>query len=173
MFTIKTKNETGSYLINLPTTLNEIPVEYLKNVTAGVKIAPNYSLIALCHREKLSAILLANRQKKSSIQTSVVPIFISCGKTDSDFIKALNMRDRIVVAPSQMAIAHHIAAPKNTLTVDNILNIIIDDKEIYNQSLFNKQPCYFLEFKLVPNCDIVAAYGNENAKVDDPFCCCN
>ena len=47
------------------------------------------------------------------------------------------------------------------ITIDNILYCTEGDNRIYQEALkFNKR-CYFLEFKLVPNCNIHASYKND------------
>ena len=46
--------------------------------------------------------------------------------------------------------------------IDNILNIIDGDLNVYNKLITIKEDCYFIEFKLVPNCNIHGAYIDQH-----------
>ena len=76
MIKFSTSGKNGSFEVSLPTSLSEIPNEYLYDVTKDIVIADDYSLIGICYCEALSSILFANNAKKGKITTGVVPIFI-------------------------------------------------------------------------------------------------
>ena len=161
MIKFSTNGKNGSFEVTLPTNLSEIPNKYLYDVTKDIVIADDYSLIGICYCESLSSILFANNAKKGKITTSVVPIFIKHGNTNNDYIRSINCGDKLVIAPSDIAMGHHVVAPNNKITIDNILYCTEGDNRIYQEALkFNKR-CYFLEFKLVPNCNIHASYKND------------
>lgn len=169
MLKLKTNGKNGSYILNLPTSLNEITSDYLIDVTSSINVAPNYSLIGICYREAFSSVLFANNTKKKNLTTAVVPIFVKCGKCDNDFINNILIGDKLIISSSQIALGQHVNAPYNTLTINHIINCTLGDTNIYKESLKYNDPCYFLEFKLVPNVDIVGVH-----KTDDPeFHTCN
>lgn len=161
MIKFSTSGKNGSFEVTLPTNLSEIPNKYLYDITKDIVIADDYSLIGICYCEALSSILFANNAKKGKITTGVVPIFIKHGNTNNDFVRSINCGDKLVIAPSDIAMGHHVVAPNNKITIDNILYCTEGDNRIYQEALkFNKR-CYFLEFKLVPNCNIHASYKND------------
>ena len=167
-FEINGKN--GTFELNLPTSLNEITPEYLKDVTSTIQVADNYSLIGICYREAFSTVIFPNNTKKKNLTTAVVPLFVKCGKSDNDFINNINTGDKLIIAPSQIALGHHVNAPRNLITINNILNCINGDTKIYQETLKTSEQCYFLEFKLVPNVDINGVYKTDtNTHFINPF----
>ena len=121
-FEVNSKN--GNILMNLPTKLSEITSEYLSSVTSDVVIADNYSLIGILYKESLASVILANNRKQKNITTAIVPIFVKAGATDTEYIKNIACGDKIVIAPSDIAMGHHVTCPKNRITINNIKNEI-------------------------------------------------
>lgn len=158
MLTLDVNSKQGFFNLNLPTSINDIPVEYIKEVTSHIKVDANYSLIGIIFKEKLSTLVLASRKNKKTSDIAIVPIFVKAGKTDSELINSLNTKDKLIIAPSDIMLGHHVSTPRNPLTIDNILNIIDGDLNVYNKLITIKEDCYFIEFKLVPNCNIHGAY---------------
>ena len=170
MLKFKTNGKAGAFELNLPTSLSEITSDYLKDVTSDIQVADNYSLIGICYREAFSTIIFANTTKKKNLTTAIVPLFIKSGKASTDFINNIEVGDKLIIAPSQIALGHHIAAPRNLITINNILNCVEGDTRIYQEALKEAKQCYFLEFKLVPNVDIVGVYKDDNATHEaNPF----
>ena len=170
MLKFKTNGKAGAFELNLPTSLSEITSDYLKDVTSDIRVADNYSLIGICYREAFSTIIFANNTKKKNLTTAIVPLFIKSGKTNIDFINNIEVGDKLIIAPSQIALGHHVVATRNLITINNILNCIEGDNKIYQEALKESQQCYFLEFKLVPNVDIVGVYKDNNINHDvNPF----
>lgn len=65
---------------------------------------------------------------------------------------------------------YHVSAPNNLITINTILDLLDGDIKIYNQLMASQEMCYFIEFKLVPNCNIHGAYGKTDvAGFDNPF----
>lgn len=170
MLEIQTNGNLGKFNIKLPTKLSEITEDYLNRVTEGIEVAPNYSLIGICYREKLSTVILSVRQRKKQIDTPVVPIFIKAGENTSDFISNINTGNRIIISGSNIALGNHVSTPNNNITINKVLEFIDGDSEIYKEAMKHNDYCYFLEFKLVPNCNIIGCYKNLNvASFEDPF----
>ena len=159
MLKFEVNGNHGVILMNLPTKLSEITPEYLNEVTSNVVVADNYSLIGIIYRESLASVMLANNRKQKNITTAIVPIFIKAGVTDTEYIKNMSCGDKIIIAPSDIAMGHHVNCPMNRITVNNIVNLCEGDKEIYRKAASFKDKCYFIEFKLVPNCNIHGSYS--------------
>ena len=158
MLTLKTNNVRGIYELNLPTSLNEIDESYIIEVTSHIKVDANYTLVGLIYREKLSTLVLAATRNKKKSDIAVIPIFVKAGESDSKFINSLNIKDKLIISPSDIMMGYHISAPNNLLTINNILDLIEGDP-IANQKFISiNEQCYFIEFKLIPNCNIHGAY---------------
>uniref|UniRef100_A0AAU8MIY3 Uncharacterized protein n=1 Tax=Geladintestivirus 5 TaxID=3233137 RepID=A0AAU8MIY3_9CAUD len=169
MLKFEVNGKYGTVLMNLPTKLSEITPEYLNEVTSNVVVADNYSLIGILYRESLASVILANNRKQKNITTAIVPIFIKSGVTNTEYIKQMSCGDKIIIAPSDIAIGHHVTCPKNKITINNILDYCDGDKEAYQRAIGISQACYYLEFKIVPNCNIHGNYIEENSSYQNPF----
>lgn len=167
MLKFTTNGKNGTNILTLPTKLEEITSDYLKNVTKEVGIANNYSLIGVCYKEKLSNIIMTSRQRKPNANIAVVPIFIKAGITDSKFVNDINIGDKLIVSPSQISLGHHVAAPKNNLTISTFLFYCEGDNDVYQKALTYSEYVYFLEFKIIPNCDIIGTYFNNTEITED------
>lgn len=159
MVKFETNGNLGKVVMNIPTTIEEITPEYLKNVTADVKVADNYSLIAIIYRETLANVILAGRKKNNTITTGVVPVMVKQGAHDAGFFDNLNTGDKVIIAASDIAMGHHVTVPNNRLTINNILAYIEGDKSAYQNAMKCTGVCCFIEFKLVPNCNIHGFYS--------------
>ena len=159
MKTFKVNGKAGSYFIQLPQSLEEIGTKYLDDCTKFINPAPNYAVVAIVYKDLLSLVLTAAK-KKTPVNTAVIPVFIKAGNNDSEFIKSINLGDRVVVSGSDLTIGHHISSPHNKITPSNIMAICDGDKDIYRESMAMKEPVCFVEFKLVPISAI-------HAKLDD------
>lgn len=169
MLKFEVNGKHGSIIMNLPTKLSEITPEYLNEVTSNVVVADNYSLIGILYRESLASVMLANNRKQKNITTAIVPVFVKAGTTDTEYIKNMSCGDKIIIAPSDIAIGHHVSCPKNVITINNILEYCNGDKEAYKNAICVSQPCYYLEFKIVPNCNIHGNYKEESDSYKNPF----
>ena len=165
MLTLKTNNVRGVHELNLPTSLNEIDESYIAEVTSHVKVDANYTLIGLVYREKLSTLVLAATRNKKKSDIAVIPIFVKAGESDSKFINSLNIKDKLIISPSDIMMGYHISAPNNLLTINTILDLIEGDPVVNQKLMSINEQCYFIEFKLVPNCNIHGAY--EKPKVTE------
>lgn len=148
------------FKFHFPTSLEEISVDYLKAVTENVKVADHHSLIGIVYHEKLFDIIVSRKRNQKGLTAGVVPIFIKAGKTDSEFINSAECRDKLVIPSSSLSIAHHVAAPKNVLSLDYFIRAIDSDNSLakrYDNNYGNEQ-CFFVEFKIIPNNEIKGVY---------------
>lgn len=170
MLTFDVNSKRGVFKFNLPTSLNEITESYIEEVTEYVKVDANYTLIGIVFKEKLSTLILASRRNKKNSDIPVIPIFVKAGETDSKFINNLKTRDKLIISASDIMMGYHISAPNNLLTINTILDLVEGDTEFYNKAMSNQEECYFIEFKLIPNCNIHGSYGETNvAEFVNPF----
>lgn len=163
-------NRGVKYQFHFPTSLNEITPEYLNEVTKNVHIADDYSLVGIVYHEKLFDLIIARKQAKKSFSAAIVPIFIRAGKTDSEFIKSAKCKDKIITQSVNLNLSYHVAAPQNTLSIDYFMRAIDGDNSLagrYNNN-YGQEQCFFVEFKLIPNNEIVGFY-TEATKVDSPY----
>lgn len=168
-FILETKTKRVTF--NFPTSLDEITPEYLSQVTANVKVADNYSLVGIVYQEVLSSVILARKQSKKNITSGVVPIFIKAGNTDIDFIKSAKCKNKIIISSTQLSLGYHVTAAKNVLGLDYFIRVLDQDTTIakrYNNN-YGMEKCCFVEFKLVPNCDIVGIYDSTKVDVDNKY----
>lgn len=160
MIQFEVNGANGHKILTYPTNLKELTPDYLKQLAEEIIPAPNYSLIALCYRERLHNIIFTANQKNdnANLQTAVIPIFVKTNnKLEDKFIA--NSGDKVVIAGSQLALGHHVMAAKNTLTLNTLLYYIKGDAAAYHNALNVKDYVYFIEFKLIPNNDIVGVYN--------------
>lgn len=166
------KTEMSEVKFNFPTKLEELSSEYLLGVTEGITVAPNYSLIGLVYHEKLSTLFMTCRSKKKNTSIGIIPIFVKSGKSDESIVSTAKVGQKLLISNSQIQLAHHCAAPSNRLTLDYFAKIVDAniDKDLYQTLLVNNdsQEVLFVEFKIIPNCDIVALY-DKPTKIDDPY----
>lgn len=157
-FTVKVGNKDFNY--SFPTSIEEITSEYLQNVTSNVVINDNYSLIAQVYSESLSTIIYTRKQNKKDARIKVTPLFVRAGKTDCEVINKMHCKDIIIAAASQLNLGHHVKSPTNVLSLDRFIDALDKDVTVaqrYNHA-FGKEPVHFVEFKLIPNCEIVGYY---------------
>ena len=166
------KTEMSEVKFNFPTKLEELTSEYLLGVTEGITVAPNYSLIGIVYHEKISTLFMTCRSKKKNASIGIIPIFIKSGKSDESIVSTAKVGQKLLISNSQIQLAHHCAAPSNRLTLDYFAKIVDAniDKDLYQTLLVNNdsQEVLFVEFKIIPNCDIVALY-DKPTKIDDPY----
>ena len=168
MKTFKVNGKAGSYVINLPQSLEEIGAEYLSDCTNFINPASNYAVVAVVYKDLLSLVLTAAK-KKTPVNTAVIPVFIKAGDNDSEFIKSIKLGDRVVVSASDLSIGHHINSPYNKITPSTISIICDGDKDIYRESMAMKEPVCFVEFKLVPISAIHAKLDDTVKEYVNPF----
>lgn len=168
MKTFEVNGNIGSYLINLPQSLEEISTEYLTHCTDFINPAPNYAVVAVVYKDSLS-LVLTSFKKKTPTNMAVIPVFIKAGTTDSEFINSLKLGDRVVIAGSDLSIGHHINSPYNKITPSTICSVCEGDKDIYKKAMSMQEPVCFVEFKLVPISAIHAKLDTTTNEYLNPF----
>lgn len=161
MKTFDVVKEDCKVVYSFPTTIDEIDADYLKEITNYVCVSAHHCLIAIVYREKVSTIVMTYKQKKKSINTSVVPIFIKAGETDSEFIKNLEIKDKLIIPTSMLQLANHVNVAKNELSMDRFVSEIDKDIEAGKRGISANFPACFVDFKIVGVSDIVGAYKKE------------
>ena len=166
-FTVKLKD--GQVDFKFPTSIKELDAEYLLNLVDNVDIADHYSIIALCYEERLANLIIAARNNKNRT-IKVTPIFVKAGKTDATIINAANVKDYVITANTQVGISCKLPVPNNLLNIDYFANIVNNsiDKDLYTKELANEDQskCIFVEFKLIPNVDIISIIKPKEYKED-------
>lgn len=168
-FTVKTEGK--DMIFHFPTSMDEITSGYLEKVTEHIQVADNYSLVAIVYHETIGSVIIARKQSKKGLTGAVVPMFVKAGYTDNEFINSASCKDKLIIASTQLNLAHHVACPINTLSLDYFIRAIDKDNELFKRynNAFGKEPVYFVDFKLVPNCDIVGYYEQGITKMDNPY----
>lgn len=169
MLTLNVNGKNGSFTLNLPTKLEEITKEYITSVTSHIEPDANYTVVGLVFREKLSTLALAARKNKKNSDIAVIPVFVKSGDTTSNLINSLDVCDKLIISPSDIMMGYHLSAPDNLLTINTILDVLDGDIETYNKLIGIQEQCYFIEFKLVPNCNIHGAYISTKDNYKNPF----
>ena len=169
-FIVKTKMSEVKF--NFPTNLKELSSEYLKQVTDSITVAPNYSLIGVVYHERLANIILTCNNKKKSASIGVIPIFIKSGDGDKSIADNAKVGQKLLISNTQLQLAHHCAAPANKLTIDYFANVLDAAlyKDLYQTAVqdADQSEVLFVEFKVIPNCDIIALY-DDPSKVENPY----
>lgn len=178
MITIISNVDDAKITLNLPTDFNEITPEYLKDVTENIEIADNHVLVGIVFREKLLNII--TNAKKQTITTGVIPVFAKAGKLSN---QSLDMKptDRLIVSPTDISRGYHIASSRNKINLDYVTKLITEDTSVRSKVMsgtidvhfgnnFKEHPyCYFIEFKLIPLCDIKGVYHDVDTNWKNPF----
>lgn len=156
---------------DFPTSIKELSEDYLSKISDGITIADNYTLVGLCYLEKLSKIIFNSRSKNNrDVKIKVTAVFIKAGKTDIDFINNAKMKQPIVIMPTQLSLGMHVNLPHHKLTIDYFNTVVREaiDRELYEKEVQNpdQRDCIFIEFKLVPNCDIMGLLNTDTPDTD-------
>lgn len=149
------------YEFEYPTSIEELDTDWLKEVTSNITPADHYSVIALVYKESLNAVVTTYKQKKKGLTSSVIPVFVKCGNTDSAFIKSINTKDMLIIQPNMLQLASHLTVPANTLSIDTLTNFLDGDRDAFTRTLGHRNKVCFVEFKLIANNDIIAAGINK------------
>lgn len=144
----------GSFL-SLPTTIDEVSIEYLTGVTSDVRIEPNYALVALCVSDKLST-LCSNKNK--NIDVKAISIFVR----SNDPNKAIDVLpgEKLICAPTDIMMGHEVTAPRNVLSPSKVAKLVNSTKELSAKIFTYTEHIWLVTFKLVPLSAIHGSYMN-------------
>lgn len=160
--------KNAEYKINIPTSRKDITDSYLEEVTQMLEIAPNYSLVALITIEEFVNVVNPTGKKQNAF-TAGLPVFVRAGKSDDEFINNISCGQTIIISDSDLSMGHHINSPYNKISKSYLSSLLSQDKNVVQNSWSNNEKCYFLSFKLVPNCNIHGAISEEELNVVDPY----
>lgn len=166
MLKVTAEGKLGAYELNLPTKISEITTDDLLYYAKDVNVADNYVLIGLLCREKLSSAIIAMKQNKAA-NTPAVPLFIKAGRSTNDFVNSMITKDKLIVAPSDIALGNHVTSTYNELTFNNIMSKFDGDGMAFQRiSQYCKENniddhVYFVEFKLIPAVNIKGFYRED------------
>lgn len=156
---------------NFPTSLNEITKEYLDKVTENVKVADNYVLVGVVYHETLGSIIITRKQSKKSFTSGVVPVFVKAGKIDNEFFNNIESKDKLILSSQQISMGQHVVCPSNVLSLDCFIKHLDKDTTVAQRyaNNYGKEECYFVEFKLIPACEIVGYYKSNKIELDNTY----
>lgn len=171
---IRIKSDLKNYAIEVPTSITEIDEKYFKWLLQDVQLAKNYAIIAICYKDRLFSIL-SDFKNGTTGTKEVVPI-IAKANTDAETPAIVN--SIAVVDSSSLERGTHLSLYNNSISFAHICNYCIGDAElskaIMSGSFFNggkttgaheakmaAPDVYFVEFKIVPICDIKASYPKD------------
>lgn len=163
-FDVVTELETYKY--NLPTSIEDIDKDYLLKLTNHIKVADHYSLIGLVYHEKLSSLIITYKQKRKDATAGVVPIFIKTPNADSKMFEEAEVRDKCIIASSDLALGHHVYVPNNVLSLNKFLANLEGDTNAYSRCMNDNFVAYFVEFKIIPNSAIHGIYKKEDEETN-------
>ena len=164
MIKFKTNGKLGKFIITLPTNIKDLSADYLKSITEDISVAPNYALICIAYKDKLSNFIITAKRAKPT-QIATVPIYVK-GECEDKSI-ALNAGDKIIISGSDISLGYHVTTPSNDLNLNKFINYIDGDNNAYQRAITEQGDnyVYFIEFKIVPYCNIVGEY-KEDIKVN-------
>lgn len=147
-------------VLKLPTSVDEIDSDYVKELAKGIKIAENYTLVGVVSFFKLNELILSvKRANERSQTTPVVPIFIKAGDCNNYFVSNIQFKDKLVISDTNLKIADTAKFAKNKYSFIHVCNLINKDVTIGKKAVEHAGATICcLDFKVVPNCNIVANY---------------
>lgn len=161
---LKIKSDLKLYGINIPTDISEITEEYFNKLLNDVKLPDNYVMIALCYNDRLFTCVNAIKEGLKGT-ANVVPLLAH----KADNIKNLNIGDILIVDASAVSRGVHFSHPKNCISYAGVGKYCSDDNDLYNAILKGKfndnkttlPSCWFVEFKIIPVCDVKGSYSKD------------
>lgn len=141
----------------MPTSMSEIDMNVIADYVKHVNVSKNYALIAVVFKERPISIVSLSRQNKNASVSGVAVMIKS--NTDDEFIKDIKLGETIVISPSDIAMGHHINSPANALTPGFLLELLRTNVDLNKKLMAVKVPTYFVDFKIVPVCNIHGSVG--------------
>ena len=141
----------------MPTSMSEIDMNVIADYVKHVNVSKNYALIAVVFKERPITIVSVSKQNKNASVSGVAVMIKS--NTDDEFIKDIKLGETIIISPSDIAIGHHVNSPANVLTPGFLLNLLQTNADLNRKLMAVKVPTYFVDFKIVPVCNIHGSIG--------------
>lgn len=143
--------------LRMPTSMSEINMNVIADYVKHVNVSKNYALIAVVFKERPISIVSISKQNKNASVSGVAVMIKS--NTNDEFIKDVKLGETIVISPSDIAMGHHVNSPANVLTPGFLLNLLQTNADLNKKLMAVKVPTYFVDFKIVPVCNIHGSVG--------------
>lgn len=141
----------------MPTSMSEVDMNVIADYVKHVNVSKDYALIAVVFKERPITIVSVSIQNKNASVSGVAVMVKS--NTDDEFIKDIKLGETIVISPSDIAMGHHINSPANALTPGFLLELLRTNADLNKKLMAVKVPTYFVDFKIVPVCNIHGSVG--------------
>lgn len=141
----------------MPTSMSEINMNVISDYVKHVNVSKDYALIAVVFKERPITIVSVSRQNKNASVSGVAVMIKS--NTDNEFINSIKLGEALVISPSDISMGHHVNSPANVLTPGFLLNLLRTNVDLNNKLMAVKVPTYFVDFKIVPVCNIHGSIG--------------
>ena len=143
--------------LRMPTSMSEINMNVIADYVKHVNVSKDYALIAVVFKERPITIVSVSRQNKNA-SVSGVGVMIK-SNTDNEFINSIKLGEALVISPSDISMGHHVNSPANVLTPGFLLNLLQTNSDLNKKLMAVKVPTYFVDFKIVPVCNIHGSVG--------------
>lgn len=143
--------------LRMPTSMSEINMNVIADYVKHVNVSKDYALIAVVFKERPISIVSLSKQNKNASVSGVAVMIKS--NTDNEFINTIKLGEALVISPSDIAIGHHVNSPANVLTPGFLLNLLRTNVDLNKKLMAVKVPTYFVDFKIVPVCNIHGSIG--------------
>lgn len=141
----------------MPTSMSEINMNVIADYVKHVNVSKDYALIAVVFKERPITIVSVSRQNKNASVSGVAVMIKS--NTDNEFINSIKLGEALVISPSDISMGHHVNSPANVLTPGFLLNLLRTNVDLNKKLMAVKVPTYFVDFKIVPVCNIHGSIG--------------
>lgn len=141
----------------MPTSMSEVNMNVIADYVKHVNVGNDYALIAVVFKERPITIVSVSKQNKNASVSGVAVMIKS--NTNDEFIKGIKLGETIVISPSDIAMGHHVNSPANPLTPGFLLNLLQTNTDLNNKLMGIGVPTYFVDFKIVPVCNIHGSVG--------------
>lgn len=141
----------------MPTSMSEIDMNVIADYVKHVNVSKDYALIAVVFKERPISIVSLSRQNKNASVSGVAVMIKS--NTDNEFINSIKLGEVLVISPSDISMGHHVNSPANILTPGFLLNLLRTNVDLNKKLMAVKVPTYFVDFKIVPVCNIHGSIG--------------
>lgn len=141
----------------MPTSMSEINMNVISDYVNHVNVSKDYALIAVVFKERPISIVSLSKQNKNASVSGVAVMIKS--NTDNEFINSIKLGEALVISPSDISMGHHVNSPANVLTPGFLLNLLRTNVDLNKKLMAVKVPTYFVDFKIVPVCNIHGSIG--------------
>jgi hypothetical protein len=73
-----------TYSVKLPTDISEVDNDYFNNLLKDIKLAPNYSIVAICYIDRLFSVISDFKNNAGTKQANVIPLIAKLNDTENN-----------------------------------------------------------------------------------------